>query len=60
MTEDTYGTVQIAEKWEDVIDWCEYVWQYAESREEAIKNHCAKHDEAQDWVDAGNKDKKTY
>ena len=41
-------------------DWVDYIWQWAESHEQAIAQHAAKVDEREEWLNAANAEKPTY
>lgn len=38
----------------------EWVWQFADTKEQAIAQHCEKHDEWYDSVNRGEEEKATY
>lgn len=52
-----------SERWQAYLDlgeWNEYVWQYADSHEQAIQQHDDKFVEWRDDVNSGRPEKDTY
>lgn len=41
-------------------NWEEWIWQFADSKEQAIAQHYAKHDEWNEDVKSGRVEKETY
>lgn len=56
MTEAEFNVARFATD----VDWADYVWQFAESKEQAIAQHDAKLDEYQADINAGRAEKRTY